>query len=632
MPATSSELHRAAREWAELGFAIFPIHPNSKHPATDHGFKDATTDARQIDAWWGEENPNYNIGTSPGHSGMAVLDTDPPLGEQTLLELELEHGALPDTYKVKTPRGGFHRWFKGEIPSSTSKLGPKVDTRGVGGYVLLPPSKIGDTEYETVRDIDFAQLPEWIVSSFSKSITQTTATDTLDLPVNVDRARSVLAEAIRSGDIAIEGSGGDNRTVQQIFELRDLGVSEDTALRLLSEDGGWNDHNLPPWELEELATKVHNGYAYAQNEAGAYALQPASEAFASYLSTQKAKAPTVFFRAYTAREQLEWPKPTWFIPEVLPQAGTAMLLGASRSYKTFLALDLALSIAHGIPSLLGPVAKAQETLYIAGESPYNVSYSRRPAWFIAHGLEPLDDPMRLMRNLPTILNTGVAGLIQDLHTQKLKPKFIVLDTMGKAMAGLNENDARDASIFLNGMERLRDEFDATVLLVHHLGKDAAKGARGSSAFYAGVDTVLNMEGTKATVTARVTVDKQKDAEERELPWFFQGRKIGTGMILQPISGQEYGTINAANDPFDRHKVGAALIKLAAFNRDKGVTTHVLVTEMLPASDLPMADRNVEVKHMTDKLNRLRKDKLAAYGDGDGQGWRWWIPYEKGSEA
>ena len=49
--------------------------------------------------------------------------------------------------------------------------------------------------------------------------------------------------------------------------LRDLGVSEESACRLLADH--WNDRCVPPWQPDELAVKVSNAYAYGQNEAGA---------------------------------------------------------------------------------------------------------------------------------------------------------------------------------------------------------------------------------------------------------------------------------------------------------------------------------------------------------------------------
>jgi len=134
----------AALWWASKNFHVFPCVPFRKEPATTNGFKDASTDLDIIRAWW--TNPDYNIGCAPDRSGHFVLDVDGPQGEETLANLELEHGLLPVTLTIRTPRGGRHLWFRGKCASSvgTDKrgLGPKLDVRGWGGFVLLPPSRV----------------------------------------------------------------------------------------------------------------------------------------------------------------------------------------------------------------------------------------------------------------------------------------------------------------------------------------------------------------------------------------------------------------------------------------------------------------------------------------------------------
>ncbi len=120
-----------ALAYASQGFHVFPIVPGQKQPPlTRNGFKQATTDPEQIRAWW-TEHPEANIGWHLDASGMCAIDLD--LGAPMDLD-------LPATMTVRTPSGGRHMIYEGQIPSSQSKLAPHVDTRGVGGYTLLPPS------------------------------------------------------------------------------------------------------------------------------------------------------------------------------------------------------------------------------------------------------------------------------------------------------------------------------------------------------------------------------------------------------------------------------------------------------------------------------------------------------------
>jgi hypothetical protein len=143
----------ASQEWPVLQL-------NGKRPITDHAVKDATTDAKVIQGWWAER-PNANVGIACG-LGLMVLDIDGPEGQQTIDGLINEHGALPETRWVRTGRpGGMHIYFSGQ--GRGHRLGPGLDLRGEGSYVVAPPSlHPSGRRYKTVDDRDPAPLPEWL--------------------------------------------------------------------------------------------------------------------------------------------------------------------------------------------------------------------------------------------------------------------------------------------------------------------------------------------------------------------------------------------------------------------------------------------------------------------------------------
>jgi hypothetical protein len=127
-----------ALAYAARSFSVFPC-SRRKTPLTSNGLHDATTDWDRITEWW-SEHPDANIGIRTGRvSDLAVLDVDGMEGERSLIELEHE---LPDTWVVITGRGA-HFWFRmpeWELRNSASKLGPGLDVRAEGGYVIGPPS------------------------------------------------------------------------------------------------------------------------------------------------------------------------------------------------------------------------------------------------------------------------------------------------------------------------------------------------------------------------------------------------------------------------------------------------------------------------------------------------------------
>src|SRR5262249_23990174 len=162
----------AALDQASHGVPVFPVDPANKHPLTPHGFKDATADVQQIYAWW-TWRPDAMIGMPTGpRAWVWVLDIDVDVpkgvdGRPAMARLETTYGSLPPTLTSKTPRGGEHRFFQwvGGIKSSCSKLGPGLDVRGRGGYVVLPPSVRADgTPYRWLGEADHpVAAPQWLI-------------------------------------------------------------------------------------------------------------------------------------------------------------------------------------------------------------------------------------------------------------------------------------------------------------------------------------------------------------------------------------------------------------------------------------------------------------------------------------
>jgi hypothetical protein len=171
----------------EFCFAVFPCHwiaqlgacscgkakceSPGKHPLTRNGFKDASKDAGQIRAWW-ERWPDANIGIATGATScIVVLDVDPRHGgDQSLAALEAEHGKLPDTPLVLTGGGGSHIYFQMpagvEIHNSAGGLGPGLDIRGEGGYVIAPPSRhISGVEYSWKEGHRIGEKPVAVLPS-----------------------------------------------------------------------------------------------------------------------------------------------------------------------------------------------------------------------------------------------------------------------------------------------------------------------------------------------------------------------------------------------------------------------------------------------------------------------------------
>lgn len=616
-----SELHQSAREWAEAGFYVFPVREHGKKPLPNsHGWEDATTDLNQIDEWWGK-NPNYNVACCPGLSDHVVLDSDPPRGEESLAALEASEGSpFPPTFMTQTPRGGRHRWYEGAQPSTAGKLGPNIDTRSRGGYILLPPSRVIDPEkgidgaYEVATDLEIAPPPPWLnVRLQAVKEHETAVIENLDLPDSVARAERHLKHLVSEHDVAIEGEGGNDRTYRLACALQDFGLSEAKVLDLVLEH--WNPECEPPWDDSELEMVVHNACNYAQNEAGSKGLLSPQEVFGHLATAVGGPEPRSEFYPYTIQEMRGFPKPTWLIKDMIPSGSNVMIFGQSGSYKSFLALDIIMSIASGRGAYGEKSQEPRDVVYIAGEGAIDMFTKRIPAWQAARDIPEENIKIRGVRSVPMIGRPEkVLAFIEEIKKHEIRPSVIVIDTLAISMAGLNENDSKDAGLFLEACHAIQRAFDCSTISIHHSGKDDTRGARGSSALYAGFDTVLEVKNDRATKTVTMHVRKQRDSDEREYPWTFEGKKIFQSLVFDEITLDDYRKLHHTEALVSRKSVAKSLQTLGAVGDDNAVTTAVLADTLTPQVEGQPDDERLKVRGSIERLLRksAKQDEYAVY--------------------
>lgn len=138
----SRSLLGAALWYAGQGLSVLPLRPGLKTPASRHGVKDATTDAQQIRAWW-TKNPTANIGIATGGL-IDVCDLDS--AEAADLWFTQVGDLPPLAGLVQTPRG-WHYWTPATGRGNAVNRDTHTDWRGVGGYVVAPPSRIESGVY-----------------------------------------------------------------------------------------------------------------------------------------------------------------------------------------------------------------------------------------------------------------------------------------------------------------------------------------------------------------------------------------------------------------------------------------------------------------------------------------------------
>lgn len=218
-------------------------------------------------------------------------------------------------------------------------------------------------------------------------------------------------------------------------------------------------------------------------------------------------APTDLFALLSDDDLDRLPPPSWLIDGMVPASAFAVLFGPSGHGKTFLALDWAYCVATGLP-WYGRATRPGYVVYVAAEGHSGLRL-RRDAWKQARAVDQVER-MRFLPQAVNLLDKGVQDrLRRTIAALPEKPALIVVDTVARTMVGGDENTARDVGLFIDACDKLRSEFGATVLPVHHTGKDG-DAERGSSALRGAADAMAKLAPEGAGL--RLTCEKQKDAE------------------------------------------------------------------------------------------------------------------------
>lgn len=201
----------------------------------------------------------------------------------------------------------------------------------------------------------------------------------------------------------------------------------------------------------------------------------------------------------------------WLIDQIIPVDAFGVIYGPSGAYKSFCAMDMSACIASAMNWHGNDVDEPGHVLYIGAEGASGL-HLRKKAWEIRN--------QRQLTNL-AILGMAVTinsedhealiGLCDELVQELDQPiRLIVIDTLARSFKG-EENSATDMGDFVNACDHIREITGATILVVHHSGKDAEKGARGSSALRAACDFEFKVTSPGKKMT-KISCTKAKDSD------------------------------------------------------------------------------------------------------------------------
>lgn len=506
----------SALDLAKRGFKVHPLQDGSKVARVKGWPALATTDEAQIRAWW-VQYPNANPAIHC--SDMLVIDVDAhKSGDASLELLEITDGELPKTLTTRTPTGGRHLFFRSpNVANGVDTLGPGLDIRSSHGYVVAPGSVVPAGQYRFEEDCQIADAPDWLVALVgrSKPRERTSVERVADAGIHiVERASDWLRTAERS----VKGAGGDETAYKVACRLRDMGVSELQAGELMRSDA-W-DYGCG-WRAGWLEEKpIASAYRYATGDPGSKAalpedfpLLPVQE---SAVSTERVhdfdmnservdETPKKERVAYSLDDFASKPRHSagYLVKGLLDRGSYAEIYGAPGQGKTFVALDIGFHVAAG-KEWMGHRVKQAPVLYVGFEA-FGGLANRAKALQTHYGV-----PGVPMFFAPGDFNlreqSGRQAFGQLLAGLPEKPGLIIFDTFAYALMGGDENSAQDVGAFNQAAQALIASTGATLLIIHHTGKDEKKGARGSSAIKGAVDTEISISDN------RIAPLKQREME------------------------------------------------------------------------------------------------------------------------
>lgn len=218
----------------------------------------------------------------------------------------------------------------------------------------------------------------------------------------------------------------------------------------------------------------------------------------------------------------------YVVKGIIAAGELCVIYGPPKSGKTFLAVDLALSVGAGLP-WFGHRVRPGLVIYLASEM--GVRAMRRVrAWMDAKLGDATDRDIafvcvpRVVNLLNVVQVDHLNMTIDSLIADHGKPALVIVDTLARSMIGGDENSAQDMGRAVSVGDQLRDRFNAATVIVHHSGKATANGARGSSALLGAADTMI-----------RVEADADSGARTAEIEWCRDGEAgERLGFKLRPV--------------------------------------------------------------------------------------------------
>lgn len=490
---------------AQQGRRVFPLVPNGKTPALEGSWRrTASADPARVAEMWTcpvtDAELDFNIGIALDANTLVVdIDVrDGKQGVESLKMIEAIYEPLPITRTVRSASGGLHREYQALQPigNSASKIGKNIDIKSEGGFVVAPGSVIDGVPYVLEIDVPVVPVPSFIHTLAGEMRERpTNSQDDIGITEDTESAKGRAIDYLRA-------RAPHFGTYVVACKIRGYGLSRELCLEVMLEH--WRDHHNLDKTDEHIEFRVNNAYAYAQNPAGIAAPEAEFDAVEIDVGKPVSKPKGLYaIRWSDAKPTLDQP---YLIDGLIDMGAMVVTYGDSNAGKTYVKLDQCFHIAAG-KDWNGHKVMQGLVVYVAAEG--GKGFMKRIEAFKRH--HKVDNLPFSLVPCPIDLfsdNADTGKLVKLIRGEEAhfgqKCVLIVIDTLARAMAGGDENTAKDMGQYVGNVDRLRAATGAAADTIHHTGKDKAKGARGSSALRAATDTELEVQ------PGVLTIAKQRD--------------------------------------------------------------------------------------------------------------------------
>lgn len=454
-----------AQEYVDSGWSVLPVRPDEKRPYMQNWmqYMHERADRQTVDQWFAGLS-GAGVGMVTGRiSNVVVLDveSDCPIPIEDLLH------RYPTQLVSRTGSGGYHLFF--QYPQGVGRISNRVrifegaDLRADGGFIVLPPTLHAcGRRYEWIRRGPMGAFPKELLDLQSRPRSQ--------------EGDGWITEALRG-----VGEGGRNdacaRLAGYFFKK---GMERDIVEALLLD---WNERNDPPMPAREVRTTVasierSHACAGAKFTSVQFEDDRTSEEQTDVGSTFDVMRMTDYIKGYGGDGV------TWLVEDWMPDGSITFLVSPPESYKTWILLDLAVSVSAGVPFLGRYRVNSPGPTMIIQQEDSHMGLTDRLALIVEQKLcggpklEGDTWSVPAVPDLPIYIHPSRKlrfdndRVLEELEKQiaEIRPKVVMIDPLYSTTSGV-DNYMADLANQMMVLKTWRDKYGCSFLLAHHSKKN-----------------------------------------------------------------------------------------------------------------------------------------------------------------